>query len=102
MGQLSAKAREAVMYPLFKAFVMLPYVILPYEKADYKPNGSDDRRKIDSVLGLFNLSNPIKQQENSKYKDMFAIIEMKRDESASRDAYIQLFDYTRNIYANQD
>ncbi|KAJ2504299.1 hypothetical protein H4217_009428, partial [Coemansia sp. RSA 1939] len=79
-----------------------PHVILPYEKADYKPDGGDDGRKVDVALGLFSLLNEIKQQKYPKYKDMFAIIEAKRDESDSRSAYAQLIDYTRNIYANQD
>ncbi|KAJ2537745.1 hypothetical protein EV175_006629, partial [Coemansia sp. RSA 1933] len=82
--------------------ILNPHVILPYEKADYKPEGGDDGRKIDVALGLFNLSNAIKQQKHPKYKDMFAIIEAKRDENDSRSAYVQLIDYTRNIYANQD
>ncbi|KAJ2654379.1 hypothetical protein IWW48_006138 [Coemansia sp. RSA 1200] len=55
-----------------------PHVILPYKKADYKPEGGDDSRKVDVALGLFNLSNTIKQQKYPKYKDMFAIIEAKR------------------------
>ncbi|KAJ2513200.1 hypothetical protein GGI11_004484 [Coemansia sp. RSA 2049] len=79
-----------------------PHIILPYEKADYKPEGGDDSRKVDVALGLFNLSNTIKQQKYPKYKDMFAIIEAKRDENDFCSAYVQLIDYTRNIYANQD
>ncbi|KAJ2511028.1 hypothetical protein H4217_007582 [Coemansia sp. RSA 1939] len=117
---------EARMYPLFRDFVMLvafhvqshmnslsakqrtgvvkanPHLILPYSRGDFKPEGSDDRTKIDGALALCKLSTHVGLQDAPKYKDVFAIQELKRSKRDSQEALIQLVEYTRNIYANQD
>ncbi|KAJ2089061.1 hypothetical protein IW140_005090 [Coemansia sp. RSA 1813] len=81
---------------------IVPSLILPYNGADFKPEGSDDRTKIDGALALCELASPIEPQGSPNYKDMFAIDELKRQEKESLNASTQLVDYTRNIYANQD
>ncbi|KAJ2553425.1 hypothetical protein EV175_002943 [Coemansia sp. RSA 1933] len=43
-----------------------PYLILTYAKADFKPEGSDDNRKIDGALGLFSTKNLIREQAAPK------------------------------------
>ncbi|KAJ2393797.1 hypothetical protein GGI23_004954 [Coemansia sp. RSA 2559] len=79
-----------------------PYLILPYEGGDYKPEGCDDRRKIDGALALCEISTEIGAQGKPRYKDIVAIEELKRLKNEQRSAYVQLIEYTRNIYATQD
>ncbi|KAJ2085232.1 hypothetical protein IW138_006439 [Coemansia sp. RSA 986] len=79
-----------------------PVLILPYNGGDFKPEGSDDRTKIDGALALCELPSPIEPQGSPNYKDIFAIGELKRWERDSLQAFTQLAEYTRNIYANQD
>ncbi|KAJ1766339.1 hypothetical protein LPJ74_005930, partial [Coemansia sp. RSA 1843] len=67
-----------------------PVLILPYSGADFKPEGSDDRTKIDGALALCRLSSPIEPQGSPNYKDMFAIGELKRQERDSLQAFTQL------------
>ncbi|KAJ1661205.1 hypothetical protein EV178_006671, partial [Coemansia sp. RSA 1646] len=67
-----------------------PVLILPYNGTDFKPEGSDDRTKIDGALALCELPSPIEPQSSPNHKDMFAIGELKRQERDSLQAFTQL------------
>ncbi|KAJ2862686.1 hypothetical protein GGI22_002127 [Coemansia erecta] len=71
-----------------------PYLILPYEGGDYKPEGCDDRRKIDGARALCEISTEIGAQGKPRYKDIVAIEELKRLKNEQRSAYVQLIKYT--------
>ncbi|KAJ1796498.1 hypothetical protein LPJ59_003712 [Coemansia sp. RSA 2399] len=79
-----------------------PYLILPYDGGDYKPLDSDDSTKIDGALALCKPSTEIGVQSDPKYKDILGIEELKRLENEQRSAYVQLIEYTRQIYATQE
>ncbi|KAJ2585353.1 hypothetical protein H4R99_008731, partial [Coemansia sp. RSA 1722] len=74
--------------------------LTPFKGADRTPKGSDDTRRIDIGLKINN-SSIISASDNSKdpdYSDMLAVLEAKGSVNKQKDAYKQLFEYSRNLY----
>ncbi|KAJ2610872.1 hypothetical protein H4S08_003427 [Coemansia sp. RSA 1365] len=65
---------------------------------DINADGADDYTRID--MALTNQAT-IKEGAKPRYRDMIAIVEVKRSQEDQDSAFHQLFMYTRNIYANQ-
>ncbi|KAJ2804884.1 hypothetical protein H4R20_002322, partial [Coemansia guatemalensis] len=78
-------------------------LVLPYQKNDVTPDGSDDATKIDIGLRCRPVDGGLVLPETPDYWKMLAVIEVKRDAKRGNvdGAYAQLFGYTRNIYYNQ-
>ncbi|KAJ1725017.1 hypothetical protein LPJ61_005681, partial [Coemansia biformis] len=78
-------------------------LILPFRKVDTNPAGADDGTRIDVGLRCCSLSSRVEAQVDPDYLSMFAVVEAKGQATKANtmDAYVQLFDYTRNMYYNQ-
>ncbi|KAJ2210139.1 hypothetical protein EV179_006422, partial [Coemansia sp. RSA 487] len=81
-------------------------VILPYDITDRNPIGADDDTRIDIALRFAsrNASDAeLAQRYPGKpdYKDITAIVEVKREVGKEAEALKQLYIYNRNLYAKQ-
>ncbi|KAJ2564856.1 hypothetical protein IW140_005577 [Coemansia sp. RSA 1813] len=78
-------------------------LILPFEKTDINPSDADDDTRVDLILRTRRAGHKVKLQPNPSYAGTFCVAEIKSNSSTKNlnDARIQLFDYSRNIYANQ-
>ncbi|KAJ2609937.1 hypothetical protein EV177_004215 [Coemansia sp. RSA 1804] len=76
-------------------------LILPYWASDFTPSNSDDDTKIDGALVVCSAQENVKGQPDPDYRNIFAIVEFKRNSTSRMDSFGQLIDYTRNLYANQ-
>ncbi|KAJ1773227.1 hypothetical protein LPJ74_000737 [Coemansia sp. RSA 1843] len=78
-------------------------LILPFEKTDINPSDADDDTRADLILRTRRAGHKVKLQPNPSYAGTFCVAEIKSNSSTKslNDARIQLFDYSRNIYANQ-
>ncbi|KAJ1721312.1 hypothetical protein LPJ61_006057, partial [Coemansia biformis] len=78
-------------------------LILPFEKVDTNPTGADDETEIDVGLRYRSISSRVEAQADPDYLHMFAVVEAKGQATKANtmDAYVQLFDRTRNMYYNQ-
>ncbi|KAJ1841027.1 hypothetical protein LPJ70_004387, partial [Coemansia sp. RSA 2708] len=78
----------------------LQRLILPYEKVDTNPEGADDGTKIDVGLRSCPVNSPVEAQPDASYGRALAVVEAKgrSTEVLWRQAYAQLFDYSRNVY----
>ncbi|KAJ2807912.1 hypothetical protein H4R21_000288 [Coemansia helicoidea] len=107
--------KEAHMYPGINAFVELvadsvsrhmqkhgnngkARRIVPFGKTDVKPDGADDRTRIDHMLTCCAEDDPVDQPH---YAKALCLVEAKYSQKDQTDAYEQLVRYSRNIYANQ-
>ncbi|KAJ1904609.1 hypothetical protein LPJ81_002394 [Coemansia sp. IMI 209127] len=99
--KLSDKARGKRAEHVGDSNSWQPSLVLPYGPCDVKLEGSDSKTRVDLALSVCSSSTPVKPLEDPKYKDVFAIVEMKRLKGEQQKAYEQLVEYTRGIYANQ-
>ncbi|KAI9500109.1 hypothetical protein BX070DRAFT_230809 [Coemansia spiralis] len=78
-------------------------LVMPYKEAGTKPAGADDGTMVDASIVCCDVNSTIEAQLHPSYTDILAIVEAKGKLTPknTRDAYAQLFDYTRNIYYNQ-
>ncbi|KAJ2089728.1 hypothetical protein IW138_003184 [Coemansia sp. RSA 986] len=78
-------------------------LILPFEKTDISPSDADDDTRVDLILRTRRAGRKVKLQPNPSYAGTFCVAEIKSNSSTKNlnDARVQLFDYSRNIYANQ-
>ncbi|KAJ2773811.1 hypothetical protein IWQ57_001119 [Coemansia nantahalensis] len=89
-------------------------LILPYAEVDANPWHADDERQPDLGLTIRWLGDDVScVPDKADYADAFAILEAKgeressargRDSTlgpATKDAFVQLLDYTRHLYSNQ-
>ncbi|KAJ2655465.1 hypothetical protein IWW48_005525 [Coemansia sp. RSA 1200] len=68
---------------------------------NFTPFNSDDDTKIDGALAVCSPQDNVKGQPDPNYRNIFAIVEFKRNSTSRMDPFGQLIDYTRNLYANQ-
>ncbi|KAJ1815636.1 hypothetical protein LPJ60_005639 [Coemansia sp. RSA 2675] len=78
-------------------------LIIPGLHPDYKPGDSDDSTRIDIGLTDSRYNAAIESCTNPSYYQMRAIIEAKRGKTSKdlRDAFVQLSEYTRQMFAEQ-
>ncbi|KAJ2853780.1 hypothetical protein GGI22_004733 [Coemansia erecta] len=95
-GKLSDKARGKRAEHVSDSDRWQPSLVLPYGSCDVKPEGSDSKTRVDLALAVCIPSTPVKPLDNPKYKDVFAIAELKRSSKE------QLVEYARNVYIDQN
>ncbi|KAJ2552031.1 hypothetical protein EV175_003469 [Coemansia sp. RSA 1933] len=83
-----------------------PLALLPFEKTNINPDGSDDYTRTDILLRAnVRDANGDGTAQNlaakPNYKDVVAVIEVKHRTSEEIQAFAQLIIYSRNLYANQ-
>ncbi|KAJ2133707.1 hypothetical protein IW136_004904, partial [Coemansia sp. RSA 678] len=76
-------------------------LILPAERTDYKPDDSNDSRRIDVGLAMHGVNASVKCVSLNSYADMLCIAEAKKSRALDKDALAQLFLYSVNIYMRQ-
>ncbi|KAJ2495451.1 hypothetical protein GGH96_006382, partial [Coemansia sp. RSA 1972] len=76
-------------------------LILPAERSDYKPEDSDDSRRIDVGLAMRGVNASVKCVSLNSYADMLCIAEAKKSRALDKDALAQLFLYSVNLYMRQ-
>ncbi|KAJ2512078.1 hypothetical protein H4217_007064 [Coemansia sp. RSA 1939] len=83
-----------------------PLSLLPFEKTNINPDGSDDYTRTDILLranrrDVDGDGNAQNLAAKPNYKDVVAVIEVKHLTSEETQAFAQLIIYSRNLYANQ-
>ncbi|KAJ2831757.1 hypothetical protein J3B01_005174, partial [Coemansia erecta] len=76
-------------------------LILPAERTDYKPDDSNDSRRIDVGLAMHGINASVNWVSLNSYADMLCIAEAKKSRALDKDALAQLFLYSVNIYMRQ-
>ncbi|KAJ1804462.1 hypothetical protein LPJ77_004755, partial [Coemansia sp. RSA 2523] len=76
-------------------------LVLPAERTDYKPDDSNDSRRIDVGLAMRDIGDSVKLVSLNSYADMLCIAEAKKSRVLDKDALAQLFLYSVNIYMRQ-
>ncbi|KAJ2660048.1 hypothetical protein IW148_003979 [Coemansia sp. RSA 1199] len=76
-------------------------LILPAERTDYKPDDSNDSRRIDVGLAVRGTDASVKCVSLGCYADMLCIAEAKKNRALDKDALAQLFMYSVNMYMRQ-
>ncbi|KAJ2163138.1 hypothetical protein GGF46_000067 [Coemansia sp. RSA 552] len=113
---------EPQMYPCISAFIRMVAhfvkadldehggvcgLVLPFRATNSVPSLSADQNKIDIGLGVESPTAGVGSLEDLDYSGIFAIFEAKRCgsshtfEGLKKKASAQLFDYSRQLYANQ-
>ncbi|KAJ2807796.1 hypothetical protein H4R20_001131 [Coemansia guatemalensis] len=119
MARISSESmrKESDMYPRIAAFIQYvsdevakgynskagsgiakPRSLVSFTSFDINAGDADDYTRIDMALTD---EASIKEGTKPRYRDMLAVIEVKRSQADQDSAFHQLFMYTRNIYANQ-
>ncbi|KAJ2833377.1 hypothetical protein GGI24_000872 [Coemansia furcata] len=76
-------------------------LVIPCEITDYKPEDSDDNTRIDIGLVDSKYDTYIEPGMKAKYYQLRAIFEVKKLKDDVRNAFAQLYEYTRQMYAEQ-
>ncbi|KAJ2833398.1 hypothetical protein GGI24_000867 [Coemansia furcata] len=76
-------------------------LVIPCEITDYKPEDSDDNTRIDIGLVDSKYDACIEPGMKAKYYQLRAIFEVKKLKDDVRNAFAQLYEYTRQMYAEQ-
>ncbi|KAJ2833291.1 hypothetical protein GGI24_000903 [Coemansia furcata] len=76
-------------------------LVVPCEITDYKPVDSDDNTRIDIGLVDSKYDADIEPCMKAEYYQLRAIFEVKKLKDDVRNAFAQLYEYTRQMYAEQ-
>ncbi|KAJ2562630.1 hypothetical protein GGH12_003082 [Coemansia sp. RSA 1822] len=76
-------------------------LVLPAERTDFKPDDSNDSRRIDVGLAERDIGDSVKLVSLNSYADMLCIAEAKHSRALDKNALVQLFLYSANLYARQ-
>ncbi|KAJ2075768.1 hypothetical protein GGH13_000389, partial [Coemansia sp. S155-1] len=76
-------------------------LILPVEVTDYKPVDSDDSTRIDIGLVDTKYDAAIEMRGRASYYQLCGILEVKTDKEDVAGAFVQLYKYSRQLFAEQ-
>ncbi|KAJ2352937.1 hypothetical protein GGH92_000965, partial [Coemansia sp. RSA 2673] len=76
-------------------------LILPVEVTDYKPVDSDDSTRIDIGLVDTKYDAAIEMRGRASYYQLRGIFEVKTDKEDVAEAFVQLYKYSRQLFAEQ-
>ncbi|KAJ2037483.1 hypothetical protein H4S04_007259 [Coemansia sp. S16] len=76
-------------------------LILPVEVADYRPVDSDDSTRIDIGLVDTKYDAAIEMRGRASYYQLRSIFEVKTDKEDVAEAFVQLYKYSRQLFAEQ-
>ncbi|KAJ2760073.1 hypothetical protein H4S06_001912, partial [Coemansia sp. BCRC 34490] len=76
-------------------------LVLPSSRSDFKPNDSNDSRRIDSGLDTRNPDSPVRPVSVDAYADMLCVLEAKGARDQGDEALVQLFMYSASLYTRQ-
>ncbi|KAJ2019312.1 hypothetical protein GGI14_001686 [Coemansia sp. S680] len=76
-------------------------LILPVEVTDYKPVDSDDSTRIDIGLVDTKYDAAIEMRGRASYYQLCGIFEVKTDKEDVAGAFVQLYKYSRQLFAEQ-
>ncbi|KAJ1999139.1 hypothetical protein GGI04_004702 [Coemansia thaxteri] len=78
-------------------------LIRPTTKTDYKPDDPDNGTKIDIGLCSTAVGNPTDAVGRAMFSRLMAVVEVKLSSGGSsvNDSFAQLYEYTRQVYAEQ-
>ncbi|KAJ2654149.1 hypothetical protein IWW48_006284 [Coemansia sp. RSA 1200] len=76
-------------------------LVLPSSRSDFKPNDSNDTRRIDSGLDTRNPDSLVRPVSVDAYVDMLCVLEAKAARDQGDEALVQLFMYSASLYTRQ-
>ncbi|KAJ2538576.1 hypothetical protein GGF49_005822 [Coemansia sp. RSA 1853] len=76
-------------------------LILPADRSDFKPDDSNDSRRIDVGLAVRDIGDSVKLVSLNSYADMLCIVEAKQKRSLDKDALMQLYIDSDSLYLHQ-
>ncbi|KAJ2657401.1 hypothetical protein IWW48_004530 [Coemansia sp. RSA 1200] len=76
-------------------------LVLPSSRSDFKPNDSNDTRRIDSGLDTRNPDSLVRPVSVDAYADMLCVLEAKAARDQGDEALVQLFMYSASLYTRQ-
>ncbi|KAJ2167931.1 hypothetical protein GGH15_001766 [Coemansia sp. RSA 562] len=79
----------------------IAHLILPADRSDFKPDDSNDSRRIDVGLALRGIGASVECVSLGSYADTLCVVEAKYSRNLDENALMQLFLYSANLYARQ-
>ncbi|KAJ2776977.1 hypothetical protein H4R18_005395, partial [Coemansia javaensis] len=76
-------------------------LLLPFARTDIKPDGADEKQRMDVLLQSCALDDAVRLQDGTRVHDVFADVELKFNPKERDNALLQVIDYARHVYTKQ-